>query len=288
MVFVLILALSCTVLYNAASSKAFQSKTIKSLDDKKATVLELTASATAASTAISLIPGDVGTPIAEKLADLSGYFLIIFCAIYFEKYLFTISGLISFRILFPLALIIGIFYLWLRWPNFKRFATKLVAFGVILFALIPASMFASDYIEKAYQDSYNETIEAARESTSEVKENAAASSDSEAHDDAESSTSSSESSDWWNKLVGNVESSVTGAVNYATDKFDNLLSRFVDAIAVLIVTSCLIPIAILVIFIYVTRLIFGLSADINWTGLPKGSQVMKKMSGKRKHSGTDE
>ena len=62
---------------------------IQSLDDKKTTALELTAAATAASAAITLIPGDAGTPIADKLADLSSYFLIVVCAIYLEKYLVT-------------------------------------------------------------------------------------------------------------------------------------------------------------------------------------------------------
>ncbi len=52
---------------------------------KKTTALELTAAATAASAAITLIPGDAGTPIADKLADLSSYFLIVVCAIYLEK-----------------------------------------------------------------------------------------------------------------------------------------------------------------------------------------------------------
>ncbi|MFR5733484.1 MAG: hypothetical protein ACLUD2_17685 [Clostridium sp.] len=51
--------------------------TIAALDEKKGTVLELTVAATATSALITLIPGDVGTPIAEKVADLSGYLLIV-------------------------------------------------------------------------------------------------------------------------------------------------------------------------------------------------------------------
>ena len=56
-------------------------KTITYLDEKKTTALELCAGATALSAAITLIPGDTGTPIAEKLTDLSGYFLIVVSAI---------------------------------------------------------------------------------------------------------------------------------------------------------------------------------------------------------------
>ena len=72
-------------------------KTITYLDEKKTTALELCAGATALSAAITLIPGDTGTPIAEKLTDLSGYFLIVVSAIYLEKYLLTILGALTFR-----------------------------------------------------------------------------------------------------------------------------------------------------------------------------------------------
>lgn len=65
---------------------------IQSLDDKKTTALELTAAATAASAAITLIPGDIGTPIADKLADLSSYFLIVVCAIYLENIWLPLRG----------------------------------------------------------------------------------------------------------------------------------------------------------------------------------------------------
>ena len=55
---------------------AFYQKSIAALEEKQETVLELTAASTAASAAITLLPGDTATPIADKLADLSGYFLI--------------------------------------------------------------------------------------------------------------------------------------------------------------------------------------------------------------------
>ena len=61
--------------YTASPTMKINAHAIQSLDDKKTTALELTAAATAASAAITLIPGDAGTPIADKLADLSSYFL---------------------------------------------------------------------------------------------------------------------------------------------------------------------------------------------------------------------
>ena len=59
--------------YSSPESK-INKETIKYLDEKKTTALELSASATAVSTLITLAPGDDGTPVANKLMDLAGYF----------------------------------------------------------------------------------------------------------------------------------------------------------------------------------------------------------------------
>ena len=59
----------------------------ESIDAKTDTVLKLMAASTVTSAGISAIPGDTATPIAEKLADFSEYFLLILCVLYAEKYL---------------------------------------------------------------------------------------------------------------------------------------------------------------------------------------------------------
>ena len=77
---VLAALLSIFAVGKRASDPAYHQASIDALAEKQETVLELTAASTAASAAITLLPGDTATPIAEKLADLSGYFLIVLCA----------------------------------------------------------------------------------------------------------------------------------------------------------------------------------------------------------------
>ena len=62
------------------------------LTGKRTEVMELAAAAAASSVAITALPGDAGTPIAEELARLSGYFTVILTAIYFEKFLAAYGG----------------------------------------------------------------------------------------------------------------------------------------------------------------------------------------------------
>ena len=74
------------------SSPDTYAATIATLDEKKANVLAMVAASTTASVAITAVPDDVGTPIAEKLMDLSSNLMLITAIIYLEKYLPTISG----------------------------------------------------------------------------------------------------------------------------------------------------------------------------------------------------
>ena len=79
------MVLSMTVLSKVASDPKNHQKTITELDEKKADVLKLTATSAAAPTAIAAILGDSTTPVANKLADLTSYFLIILTAIFLEN-----------------------------------------------------------------------------------------------------------------------------------------------------------------------------------------------------------
>ena len=84
-VLLVVMILSMTVVSKVASDPENHKKTIESLDEKKEDVLKLTATSAAASTALAAIPGDATTPVANKLADLTSYFLIILMVVFLGK-----------------------------------------------------------------------------------------------------------------------------------------------------------------------------------------------------------
>ena len=69
--------LSIFVVSRYATSPESYKATIESIDEKKATVMGLTATAATASTALAAIPGDVTTPIANQIMEISSYLLIV-------------------------------------------------------------------------------------------------------------------------------------------------------------------------------------------------------------------
>ena len=226
-------------------------KTITYLDEKKTTALELCAGATALSAAITLIPGDTGTPIAEKLTDLSGYFLIVVSAIYLEKYLLTILGALTFRWLIPAAMIAIALYFGIRRDFFWKLGVKILIFGLAVYAVIPVSVHVSQLIYNTYQESIDTTLAETENLISQTEEN------------AQSSTESNQNSGdegFFAGLVDKAKDTIEQAkdtASIATEQFKYMLNKFIDGLAVLIVTTCLIPILVMVFFVWIVKMILG-------------------------------
>ncbi|MBO7728416.1 MAG: hypothetical protein J6S50_07900 [Oscillospiraceae bacterium] len=240
----LVAAASVFVIAGYAASPQFHASTISSLDEKTGTVLELTAASAAASAAITLLPGDTATPIADKLAELSSYFLIVISAIYLEKYLTTITGYAAFVILIPAACILLSVNVFARKEMIRRVAWKLTVFGLAVALVIPASVRVSDMIDETYSASIQSTINAAIQTTDQI-----AVEEGEGEEEAEAA-----------EETGGIRGFITGVKETVTSSGENIkrvLNNFVNALAVMLVTSCLIPILVMLFFIWVTKILIG-------------------------------
>lgn len=261
---IVIALLSFFVIARFTSSTEFNVKTIQSLDDKKTTVMELAAASTAASAAITLIPGDVGTPIANKLADLSSYFLIVLCAIYLEKYLVTITGYAAFKILVPIACVFFSGYLLWRKEILRVVAQKFLLFGLAVYLVIPASVKVADMIETTYASSIESTIETAKQTTDEIESETGESGqvDDKSSNEKSQSDSDSDSKENAGGFFSGLFNKVQEGVSTATANVENVLNNFIEALAILLVTSCLIPILVLIFFVWLVKMLLGLNIDI--------------------------
>lgn len=254
----IVLCIVIALVSNIVLSKNYSSpeytvnkKTITYLDEKKTTALELCAGATALSAAITLIPGDTGTPIAEKLTDLSGYFLIVVSAIYLEKYLLTILGALTFRWLIPAAMIAIALYFGIRRDFFWKLGVKILIFGLAVYAVIPVSVHVSQLIYNTYQESIDTTLAETENLISQTEENAQSSTESDQNSGDEG---------FFAGLVDKAKDTIEQAkdtASIATEQFKYMLNKFIDGLAVLIVTTCLIPILVMVFFVWIVKMILG-------------------------------
>ena len=238
----LTIILSCTVVGNKLTDPATYSHTIDVLDENRATVLGLAAASAAASAAVSALPDDICSPLAQEISEFSTYFLLILSVIYLEKYLLTIFGAAACYMLVPIgcsALLINFFF-----PRgvLQSIGTKLVIFGAALLLVIPTSIWVSDQINAIYSQSIEITVQSANA----VSENLIG----EVTNDQEENTSVIDEA---KALLGDLSGSVAGVV----DQFKNLLNRFIEATAVMIVTTCLIPILVILFFVWIVKMLFN-------------------------------
>ena len=261
----IIACLSFFVAAKWATNVDTYAKTIASLDEKKQNVMELTAASTAASAAITLIPGDVATPIATKLADISGYFVIVICALYLEKYLLTILGAAACKVLIPLGCVMWALTPFWKKPFLKTTALKLFAFAAAIMLIVPASAWVSDMIETTYGESINATLEAATETVEDLESNAESAVAEAAENASEGAESTESELSWWERLTGTVTSAAGDIIEAAKDKVTVATSTFER---VLIVTSCVIPILVLVFFVWLIKLVFNVSVPMPPMGKP--------------------
>lgn len=286
-ILLLVAILSITVIGKYASAPENHQKTIASLDEKKQTVMELTAASTVTSALITLLPGDTATPIAEKMADVSGYLLVVLCAIYLEKYLVTITGYVAFTYLIPIAC--GLWMLNLIFANatVRKLAAKLAVLGLAISLVVPASVKISDLIGDTYQAQIEATIEDAKNTQSILENSGVVDDDTNATEttgtdaagtvagnvqEKENNNSGSVSNifDWAKDAISSAKDSVANVVENVTistedlvQKVENSLNHFIEAVAVMIITSCVIPMLVLLLFFWMVKIVL----DVDLSGV---------------------
>lgn len=229
---VLLAVLSFTVIAPRAADPANHKHSIEQTEDKIASVMTLSGGAAATSATLSLLPGDMCTPLAEQLAELAKYFLLILSALYLEKFLITLSGYITFMFLIPLACLLVAVAVLFGKTNFTRTAAKITLIGLIIFMIVPASVTLSDMVYRTQADKVDQTIEECN--------------DLELVGDSDKG------------LLNELTTITTNTVDKITSFLDNLL----ESLAVMIVTSCIIPLLVFAFLIWLVKIIFSANAPV--------------------------
>ncbi len=231
----LLAALSLTLLRRVLVSVNTYSGIIDSLDEKRATVFRLITASTAVSAAITLIPGDVGTPIAQQIAELSEYFIVVLGALYLEKYVLTIIGFVSSVILVPSASALSVAHELQPGSGWKRrLAVTLLVVGIAGILVVPASVGVSNSIDRTFRDSIQGSIDAVIDSSDAIQEE------------------TREEQNLWDAL-SNAAQTVTGGVSASVEKARDAVNHIIESVVIMLVTNCVIPIAVVLFFIWAVR-----------------------------------
>lgn len=225
----------------------------KLLDEKRNTVTKLVAAVATTSAAVAMLPGDATTPVANQIASLSKYLIVVIGAIVLEKILLTAIGGLSFKILLPIACVLGIIALFWKKEWIRNLAIKIGIISLVIVCIVPLSIKISDTIEHSSKVNLEQKVnDLANEKALD-----------ERLDLYEKEQKSNEVKPNKGLIPGIVNgtkdmfSNATGMVKGKVKEVGNTLNNFIEQITVLIITSCIIPLLVLMSFIWAVKIVFS-------------------------------
>ena len=189
-----------------------------------------------------MIPGDIGTPIADKLADISSYSILILAAVHLEKYLITIAGSVVLKTLLPVAFIAAAINM-ATYRNESVFALikKVFVLAAALMLVVPSSVYISRTIENTYKEDMAYNIEETQKEADEIKESL-----------------QTQDQTLWDKFL----TTVTGGTTEIINKFEGSLNNFIEAMSVMLITACVIPLLTFIILLWLIQNVLQIDFNI--------------------------
>ncbi len=231
----LIVMLFSLILSIPMSNVRVHASTIRKIDKQKDQAVALNVALTVTSTVVSAIPDDAGTPIAQELSDLSTPVMIASGVLYLEKYLLTMLYLVGFAILLPGFCLINAISILTRKPSLCKLANRFLVVFFAFVLLIPTSVAVTGKIE----DTFSESIEATYNAVNGLV----------ATEEDDEKEKGSAIANFFKNIVDNVEQTI----NLAKET----LSVMIDAVVVLCITCCVIPLLTLLAFVWIVKMVLG-------------------------------
>ena len=239
---VFLMVFSFTVLTHVIPESKFVQDTVKHLEDSQNTIMKFSGTTIATSLSLSALPNDFASPLASTVSDLNTYFIFIFAVLFVEK-LLVIEGIkIALAAIIPAACILYIASLVFEKEGFRKFGKKLLIVGISVILVIPISTHFTEKVCADYLAYVDETIEEADAGANKINELMT--------EDAEDAT-------FFDKLTDAFKTAITD-VNDLLAYFKNVVKKFVNSVAVMIVTTFVLPMLVMLLFRWLLTELFAL------------------------------
>ena len=236
---VFLMVFSFTVLTHVIPESKFIQDTVKHLEDSQNTIMKFSGTTIATSLSLSALPNDFASPLASTVSDLNTYFIFIFAVLFVEK-LLVIEGIkIALAAIIPAACILYIASLVFEKEGFRKFGKKLLIVGISVILVIPISTHFTEKVCADYLAYVDETIEEADAGANKINE------------------LMTEDATFFDKLTDAFKTAIT-YVNDLLAYFKNVVKKFVNSVAVMIVTTFVLPMLVMLLFRWLLTELFAL------------------------------
>lgn len=253
---ILIALLSAGILSKTIPETKFMGETIEALDQSKIQVMEFAGATMATSLAISALPDDFATPLANTFANFDKYFVFILIVLFVERLLVVEGVRLTFVYLIPATCGIFILSLLSKKRMWRQFAWKLTILCAAIILVVPLGTHFTEYVGSDYLEYVETTIEETNDGAEKVNEIMAG-------DDTDKSI--------FEKLSGAFKTAIEGVTDLL-NYFKSSVKKCVNSIAIMIVTNFVLPMLVLLFFRWLLTELFGLDFH-----LPKGNGKEEKL-----------
>lgn len=239
----LIAALSFFVAAAKLPESSFVRDSVESVEDSSDTVMKLSAATLSTSLAISALPDDFATPLADSLADMNLYFVAILVVLFLEKILIRYGIKAAFELLIPLACAAGILFAATKKNFLKGFAIRLCILGLAAAFVVPCSTRISKMVASDLTAYVNDTIEETEAGAGKLHE---------------AMEGGAEDKTIFEKLSALFQTAV-GDLSDLMLHFQNTIRKCLNSIAILILTNCLMPLFTFFVLKWILRELFQIA-----------------------------
>ena len=226
LILVLIGVFSFFVVTSWLPDRDFIQDSLESVEESSNTVMKFSAATLSTSLAISALPDDFATPLADSLADMNIYFIAILVMLHFEQLLIRYGVKLAFAIAIPAACGIGILSILLKKDLLKGIAARVAVLGLAVALVVPCSTHITNYVAADLTAYVENTIADTEDGADKLNE---------------AMDGGTEEQTIFEKLSDLFQTAINDMSNLLTH-FQNTIRKCMNSIAILILTNCLMPI----------------------------------------------
>lgn len=249
---VFLIVFSFTVLSCKVPETKFVQESVEYLEESQNTVMKFSGTTIATSLAISALPDDFASPLAGTISDLNTYFIFLFAVIFVEKLIVLEGVKLALKWIIPAACILYIVSLFFTKEVFQKFAVKLLILGLSIIMVIPISTHVTESVCADYLDYVEETINETDAGASKIND----------------VMNSGDKDTTFFEKISNAFKTAIQSVSDLLTYFKNVIKKCMNSVAIMIVTTFVVPMLILLLFRWLLKELFSLH-------LPIPDRVMK-------------
>ena len=225
---------------------SFVEQSVEHVEESNNTVMKFSAATLSTSLAISALPDDFATPLAESLSDMNIYFVAILVVLFLEKILILYGVKMAFAIIIPLACGVGVLALLTKKNFLKSFAVRVCILGLAVALVVPCSTHITGIVAADLTAYVDNTIEETSDGADKLNE--------AVEGGAEDQTVFERLSDLFQTAVSGVSDLML--------HFQNTIRQCMNSIAILILTNCLMPLMTFFILKWILKELFQIAIPL--------------------------